>query len=228
MNKTAGDLVKFAHSHLGAPYWWGTFGQVATENLLQRLRRQYPRHYPDSRMNRYRQGIGKRVFDCNGLVKGFLWTQPDGSIRYDPSTDWNANGTLERCREKGTISTIPEIPGVLVFFPGHVGVYVGGGMVIEARGFKHGTVKRRLVDGAWTHWGKHPLISYEEMITEMVSKYFKDISQKWQADHVDPLKEKGIISGRTEDTFDPDAPITRAECAVLIKKTIDYISGGGR
>ena len=63
----------------------------------------------------------------------------------------------------------------------------------------------------------------EEEVLEMVSKYFKDIRHKWQADHVDPLKEKGIISGRTEDTFDPDAPITRAECAVLIKKTIDYL-----
>ncbi|SDZ19687.1 S-layer homology domain-containing protein [Tindallia californiensis] len=230
MEKSGIGLVEFAERQLGNPYWWGTFGQIATENLLQRLARQYPAHYPASRMSRYRQGFGKRVFDCNGMVKGYLWTLPGGQLQYDATTDWNANGTLKRCAEKGPINTIPDEPGVLVFFPGHVGVYEGNGNVIEARGFNHGVVRRPLSAGRWHSWGKHPHIDYsiEGMIEHMKSKYFKDIKQQWQADHVDPLKEKGIISGRTETTFDPDAPITRAECAVLIKKTIDYLERGGR
>ncbi len=55
------------------------------------------------------------------------------------------------------------------------------------------------------------------------SKYFKDIPLQWQADHVDYLKEKGILSGRSEELFDPDTPMTRAECAVVISKAIQYL-----
>ncbi len=228
MKKTGIGLVEFSERQIGSPYWWGTFGQVASENLLRRLSRQYPAHYPASRMPKYRQGIGERVFDCNGMVKGYLWTSPGGRLQYDASTDWNANGTLQRCTEKGPISTIPNELGVLVFFPGHVGVYEGNGSVIEARGFNHGVVRRRLCAGRWQNWGKHPLIDYstEGMVDYMVSKYFKDIRQEWQATHVDSLREKGIISGRTDDTFDPDSPITRAECAVVVSRAVKYLEGG--
>ena len=68
----------------------------------------------------------------------------------------------------------------------------------------------------------------EEEVIKMVSKYFKDIRQPWQAEAVDSLRGKGIVSGRTESTFDPDSPITRAECAVLIHKTMEYLKDGGQ
>ena len=165
MTKTNTGLIEYARQQLGKPYWWGTYGQIATEELLQRQKRQYPSHYPDSRMARYRQGIGKRVHDCNGMVKAYLWQNPAGRVAYNPETDWNANGTLQRCREKGPISTIPEIPGVLVFFPGHVGVYEGNGNVIEAMGFNHGVVRTRLSAGRWQNWGKHPMIEYQNNVT---------------------------------------------------------------
>ena len=67
---------------------------------------------------------------------------------------------LSVCKEKGKISTIPEIPGVLVFLDGHVGVYIGGGYVIEARGHDYGVVKTKLEDRPWTNWGKCPWITY--------------------------------------------------------------------
>ena len=64
----------------------------------------------------------------------------------------------------------------------------------------------------------------ERMVVEMVSKYFKDIRHEWQATHVDSLREKGIVSGRTADTYDPDSPVTRAELAVVVNKAIEYLS----
>ena len=163
MTKTNTGLIEYARQQLGNPYWWGTYGQVATEALLQRQRNQYPAHYPESRMARYRQGLGKRVHDCNGMVKAYLWLTPAGNVQYNAATDWNANGTLQRCKEKGPIGTIPETPGVLVFFPGHVGVYEGKGMVIEAMGFNHGVVRTRLSAGRWQNWGKHPMIDYDNV-----------------------------------------------------------------
>lgn len=77
----------------------------------------------------------------------------------------------------------------------------------------------------WT-WDKFKQETKKRMVVEMVSKYFKDIRHQWQAVHVDSLREKGIISGRTSDTFDPDSPITRAEVAVVVNKTIEFLSKG--
>lgn len=60
-------------------------------------------------------------------------------------------------------------------------------------------------------------------VEEMASKYFKDVTADWQAVHIDALKERGVVSGRTDKEFDPDAPITRAEAAVVVNKAIEYI-----
>ena len=66
------------------------------------------------------------------------------------------------CSERGTLETMPDIPGVLVFMPGHVGVYVGNGKVIEARGHAYGVVETNLVGRGWKEWGKLDWIEYTE------------------------------------------------------------------
>ena len=58
------------------------------------------------------------------------------------------------------MSTMPDIPGLLVFMPGHVGVYIGNGEVIEARGHAYGVVKTRLKNRNWTKWAFIEEISY--------------------------------------------------------------------
>ena len=49
---------------------------------------------------------------------------------------------------------MPDVPGVLVFMPGHVGIYIGNGKVIEARGHAYGVVETNLVGRGWKEWGK--------------------------------------------------------------------------
>ena len=66
------------------------------------------------------------------------------------------------CSERGTLETMPNILGVLVFMPGHVGVYVGNGKVIEARGHGYGVVETNLVGRGWKEWGKLDWIEYTE------------------------------------------------------------------
>jgi cell wall-associated NlpC family hydrolase len=163
MAKTNTGLVEYAKAQLGKPYWYGTFGNTATKSLLASKTKQYPGHYQNSRMKKYNSQIGERVHDCVGLIKGYLWSDtPTSTPKYNSSQDVSANGMLGKCKIQGKISTIPEIPGVLVFMSGHVGVYIGNGYVIEAKGFEYGVVKTALKGRGWTHWGKCPFIIYPD------------------------------------------------------------------
>ena len=65
------------------------------------------------------------------------------------------------CRVSGTIDTIPEIPGLAVWCEGHIGVYIGGGEVIEAMGTRYGVVRTILAERNFTHWLQVPGISYD-------------------------------------------------------------------
>ena len=42
MAKTNTGLVAYAKANIGNPYWYGTFGQVGTQTLLDSKRKQYP------------------------------------------------------------------------------------------------------------------------------------------------------------------------------------------
>lgn len=159
--KTAKGLVEYAKAQLGLPYWYGTFGQKATAELYAAKKKQYPELYKS--WNDFPAQYGKRVHDCVGLIKGYLWSDTTTSTpKYNSSQDVSANGMLARCKENGSISSMPDIPGVLVFMDGHVGVYIGGGFVIEARGHQYGVVKTALKSRPWKWWGKCPWIDYGE------------------------------------------------------------------
>ena len=97
----------------------------------------------------------------NNVLFGYLWSDtPSSAPVYNAAQDVSANGMYSRCKEKGKINTLPELPGVLVFMDGHVGVYIGNGYVIEARGFEYGVVKTKLKNRPWVNWGKCPFITY--------------------------------------------------------------------
>ena len=159
--KTAKGLVEYAKAQLGLPYWYGTFGQKATAELYAAKKKQYPELYKS--WNDFPTQYGKRVHDCVGLIKGYLWSDTTTSTpKYNSSQDVSANGTLARCKENGGIGSMPDVPGILVFMDGHVGVYIGGGFVIEARGHQYGVVKTALKSRPWKWWGKCPWIDYSD------------------------------------------------------------------
>ncbi len=193
MSKTNTGLVTYAKAQLGKPYWYGTFGNTATESLLNAKKSQYPSHYQSERISKYKSQLGQRVHDCVGLIKGYLWSESaTATPKYNSSQDVSANGMLNKCSEKGKIATLPEIPGVLVFMTGHVGVYIGNGKVIEARGFNYGVVETNLKDRAWTSWGKCPWITYSS--DEKSVEYYAACDSK-ETSIVDALKNAGANTG---------------------------------
>ena len=147
-------------------YWYGTCGYRCTESLYNSKRRQYPSHYTDSRKSGYMADIraGKWCADCVGMIKAFFWSGGvcEGQSHYASNgcPDVSANGMIDLCRTTGPIGSIPDIPGLVVWKPGHIGVYIGGGYTIEMRGFAYDCVKRKVTAGPWTKWGKLPMLDY--------------------------------------------------------------------
>lgn len=158
IQKTAEGLVAYAKAQLGRPYWYGTFGQKADKELYKQKKKQYPEKYDWEYA-----GEKQKVHDCVGLIKGYLWCggPEDGAPVYDRTQDQSANAMYTACKTKGQMDTMPEVPGILVFFPGHVGVYIGGGEVIEARSRRYGVCKTKLTQRPWKTWGYCPYVAYE-------------------------------------------------------------------
>ena len=140
-------------------YVWGTFGQILTPSLFEYKLKQYPtevgKYYDFIKEN----WLNKRTCDCVGLIKAYMWLQRDNPV-YDSTTDKSADGMYNAATEKGSIETMPEIVGLCVRYPGHIGVYIGDGQVIEARGTQYGVVQTKLQERGWTHWLKCPYIEY--------------------------------------------------------------------
>ena len=159
--KTGTGLAEYAIAQLGKPYWWGTFGQVADGALYAKKKKQYPGKYIEAD---YPKQYGQRVHDCVGLIKGYRWSDnPDSEPRYAEAQDVAVEGLYAQCTQRGAITSLPEKPGVCVFMAGlgHVGVYIGGGEVVEAMGHAYGVVKTKLAGRGWAYWGMPDWISYE-------------------------------------------------------------------
>jgi hypothetical protein len=98
--------------------------------------------------------FGRHVTDCSGLIVAAIRT-------VNPLyKDRVADTFRSQFVESGKIKTIPEIPGLAVWRPGHIGVYIGGGYAIEARGYKYGVVLTEVKKRTWTRWGKLRDIKY--------------------------------------------------------------------
>lgn len=189
-------LARWAEMALekGAKYWYGTCWYEADESLLTRKAEQYPAHYTAGRMATYRKHVaeGRMVCDCVGLIKGFFWTAngtQENKYRANNCPDTSANGMIKLCTETGTLSNMPEERGLILWRSGHVGVYIGNGKVIEARGFKYGVVKTNLHSRGWQKWGRLP----EVMLNGTTTTTGGGVTT-----NANPLLKKGAIGDSVE------------------------------
>lgn len=217
MSKTASGLVAYCEAQLGKPYWMGTFGNTASEALYKANKARLPQYYTALD---FPSQYGQRVHDCVGLIKGYRWSDsPTSTPRYNASQDVAVSGLLGQCSQKGPISTMPVQPGVCVFMDGHVGVYVGNGWVIEARGHAYGVVKTRLKDRPWKKWGKPDWLTYDTTVgvtspaasttkeVKTVTVTMKRLSKGSTGTAVRRLevllKDLGYYTGSLDTTFGP-------------------------
>lgn len=162
MSKNNLGLVDFAKQVLDKKwgYVYGTFGQVCTTALLDERAKAYPGPQEAGGPMRTlgEKWLGRRVCDCSGLMKAYLWMD-------DVNTDPQYNGSQDvdlftNAPEKNGISSLPELPGICLHLPGHVGVYIGNGEVIESPGTAIGVVKSQVAGRGWVEWFKCPFIEY--------------------------------------------------------------------
>lgn len=66
--------------------------------------------------------------------------------------------------------------------------------------------------------GKHPDVQKREILSP--GKTFGDISGHESRSAIEALAAGNIINGKTEDTFDPDATMTRAEFAAIVVRAL--------
>lgn len=178
MSNTARGLVEFVKKARDEKWYYvyGTYGQVITPEIIDRVTNrwsiysaEYKARTIEGRLDLGEDTVyGDRGADCIGLIKAYLWWRGDTfNPTYVSSQDTNANGMLIRATEKGILDAdhkIPEIVGLLVHMDGHVGVYIGNGKVIEARGAIYGVVETNLADRPWKNWEKCIYIDYSDAI----------------------------------------------------------------
>ncbi len=134
------ELANFVISKIGIPYVYGTKGNILTSNLLNSLSNNYPNIFTNVYKNKAAKFIGKVCTDCSGLISWGTGILRGSANYYNTAT------------KKGNIKTIPEICGLAVYKKGHIGIYIGNGKVIEAKGINYGVVKSNLSDTKWTHY----------------------------------------------------------------------------
>ena len=180
-------------------YVYGTFGQKLTLQLVESKIKQYPKFYRTAeRRENARNAVGKKkyAYDCVGLIKCYLFGGY-GNVKYNSKYDLSANGMYNKCTQKGKISTIPNIKGLLVWMDGHIGVYDGSKYSYECTvsGGTFKIIKTVAKTRGWTNWGKCAFISY---ISDTSSKPKEETAKPSQTNNKKSIDEiaKEVIDGK--------------------------------
>ena len=163
-------------------YVMGCFGAIINDQNIQRYvtSNAYNRNHAAKIRS---EAIGKFGFDCVCLIKGILWgwnsdrnaTYGGAIYKSNGVPDIGADQMIQKCKDVSTdFSNI--IPGEAVWLPGHIGVYIGDGLVIECTPKWENKVQITALGNAgakagynartWQKHGKLPYISYQKDVRE--------------------------------------------------------------
>ena len=154
------------------------------------------------------------VTDCSGL---FSWAFEElGGYMY------HGSNTIYRkyCKRNGMLSNGKKsdgtelIPGTAVFVYNkaqnnysHVGLYIGGKYVIEAKGTQNGVVRSKITDKKWSHWGELKGVNYGIIPPEPVPEGYAVVNATKVALRTAPTTQANVImrvdEGQTVKIEDP-------------------------
>lgn len=181
-NKTPQGLANYAVNayNVGYGYAKGYYGQIITQDNLNMYSDLYPEYYTDEMKSALQAYIGQeaRFADCIGLVKGYFWyNSTDIYPNFSIFPDTSAEDLFRTASKKGDISTLPEIPGIILYDRNtpHIGIYVGNGMVVDDRTFTQGTMYTSVSQYTWTNWIMLDQMDYSayDTSTENTGKLFE-------------------------------------------------------
>lgn len=176
-------------------YIWGTAGELWTAAKQKATTREMTVKYG-------KQWIGSYVADCSGLFN-WAFKQLGGYMYHGSDTMYK-----KYCTSKGNLSNgkrtdnLPLVPGTAVFVwkekdqkYGHVGLYIGNGKVIEAKGTQDGVVYSNVSDKKWTNWGELKGVDYsvEPKPEPPIPKGYAEVTGKRVALRKAPSVQAGII-----------------------------------
>lgn len=146
------EIAAFALSKVGCGYVYGATGWVCSLARRQQQAAQYP-EYADAILGVCAKWDGKQCFDCAQLTR-FAAQAGGGSLPSGATSQWRS---AEAWESKGEIAAMPDIPGLMLYrrngsLMQHTGVYVGDGMVVDARGSSQGVIHTAFSSYPWTHW----------------------------------------------------------------------------
>ncbi len=148
-------------------YIWGTAGENWTAAKQKELEKTTDADRAQGR--KYgKKWIGRKVADCSGL---FSWAfkQLGGYMYHGSDTMFRKYCTASGELQKGARTDGQELKaGTAVFVwnaskkkYSHVGLYIGGGTVIEAMGTVNGVTTSKVTAVKWTHWGELKGVVYD-------------------------------------------------------------------
>ena len=149
-------------------YIWGTAGVMWTESRQAALNKTTDSNREMGR--KYgKKWIGRMVADCSGL---FSWAFKllESYMYHGSNTMWNKYCVKKGELKNGVRDDGEELkPGTAVFthnkktdVRGHVGLYIGNGMVIEAEGTLKGVIKSKITASKWVEWGELKYVDYSD------------------------------------------------------------------
>ena len=165
------EIVSGAQAILdeGCGYVWGTYGQTWTQADQDAVNNGKKMTGPPAQTEKTKQyakkWIGRRVFDCSGLwyyLMG-LW---GAYVPHGSNSIWNSYCVRQGKIKNGVKQAGGELlPGTAVFLykatennRHHIGVYIGNGKCIEAKGTYYGVVYSDI--SHWDEWGEVNGIDY--------------------------------------------------------------------
>lgn len=184
-------------------------------------------------------------FDCVCLIKSILWgwtgdaSKRNGGAVYASNgvPDINADQMIRACGPRTDFDQI--VPGAAVWIPGHIGVYVGDGCVIECTPIWSDGVQLTGLNGpsdrcenwrSWSSWGLLPWVDYVEKVSPMVYDEFKQCMEKYLEElQAAPaaryattalawINNNGIMRGDGNGNLMPRGYLTRQDFALMLMR----------